>query len=166
MPVAIRPATEADLPLLAAMNRRLIEDEGSRNRMSIDELRERMRGWLAGEWRVAVLDEDGAVVGYAVWQERRDQYDPDRAVVHLRQFYVEREHRRRGIGRRAFELLVARFPPGATIDIDVLATNPGGHAFWRSLGFETYCTTMKRTDAFAPPSLPAQQAKQGRGRRG
>ena len=31
MSLLIRPANEADLPLLAQMNKRLIEDEGSRN---------------------------------------------------------------------------------------------------------------------------------------
>ena len=38
MPLLIRPATKSDLPILAQMNRRLIEDEGSRNPMSIAEL--------------------------------------------------------------------------------------------------------------------------------
>ena len=38
MPLLIHPANEADLPLLAQMNKRLIEDEGSRNPMSLDQL--------------------------------------------------------------------------------------------------------------------------------
>lgn len=38
MALAIRVATEADLPLLARMNRHLIEDEDSRNRMFLGAL--------------------------------------------------------------------------------------------------------------------------------
>ena len=46
MSLVVRPANEADLLLLAQMNKRLIEDEGSRNPMSLDQLADRMRGWL------------------------------------------------------------------------------------------------------------------------
>jgi GNAT superfamily N-acetyltransferase len=144
MPLVVRLADEADLPLLAQMNKRLIEDEGSRNPMSIDQLAERMRGWLRGVWEVRLLETDEGVAGYAVYQTRHDEYFPDQTIVYLRQFYVEREMRGRGLGTAAFRALAAEhFPPGSTIVIDVLASNPGGHEFWRHVGFQPYCTTMQ-----------------------
>jgi GNAT superfamily N-acetyltransferase len=139
----IRPADEADLSLLAQMNKRLIEDEGSRNPMSLDQLAERMRGWLLGDWEVKLFATTAGVVGYAVYQARRDEYFPDQTFVYLRQFYIEREMRGQGLGTAALRVLVTEhFPPGCRVVIDVLASNPPGHDFWRHVGFQPYCTTM------------------------
>jgi hypothetical protein len=51
MKMQYRFATSNDLDLLAEWNYQLIQDEAHRNRMALPELRERMRGWLAGEYR-------------------------------------------------------------------------------------------------------------------
>jgi GNAT superfamily N-acetyltransferase len=143
MPLVVRPADETDLPLLAQMNKRLIEDEGSRNPMSLDQLAERMRSWLRGDWEVRLFATGAGVAGYAVYQTRYDEYFPEQTVVYLRQFYIEQEMRRRGLGTAAFRALAAEhFPPGSTIVIDVLASNPRGAEFWRHVGFQPYCTTM------------------------
>ena len=77
----IRSALEADLSLLVQMNKRLIEDERSRNPMSVDELRERMAGWLRGDWRIDLFTQDDVVVGYAVYQFRPDDYVPSSATI-------------------------------------------------------------------------------------
>ena len=143
MPLLIRPADEADLPLLAQMNKRLIEDEGSRNPMSLDQLADRMQGWLLGDWEVRMLATDAGVAGYAVYRTRHDEYFPDQPVVYLRQFYIEREMRGRGLGTAAFRALAAEhIPPDSRVVIDVLASNPRGYDFWRRVGFDPYCTTM------------------------
>ena len=143
MPLLIRPATQSDLPTLARMNQRLIEDEGSRNPMSITELQNRMREWLEGEWRVELFSEGDTVVGYAVYQFRNDIYEPCKVVVYLRQLYIERDKRSRGLGSRAVKLLAqTRFPAGCRIEVDVLALNPRGAKFWVQVGFQPYCTTL------------------------
>ena len=143
MSLLIRPANEADLPLLAQMNRRLIEDEGSRNPMSLDQLADRMRGWLLGDWELKLFATDDRVVGYAVYQLRRDEYFPEQTIVYLRQFYIEREMRGQGQGTAAFRALATEhFPPDSRVVIDALASNPRGYGFWRHVGFEPYCTTM------------------------
>jgi len=68
--MTFRPATIADCPLLADLNHQLIRDEGHRNRLAVAEREQRMRGWLAGEYR-AVLYEDGReVVAYALVREQ------------------------------------------------------------------------------------------------
>jgi GNAT superfamily N-acetyltransferase len=143
MSLFIRPADDIDLPLLAQMNKRLIEDEGSRNPMSLDQLADRMRGWLLGDWEVKQFATDERIVGYAVYQLRRDEYFPEQTIVYLRQFYIEREMRGQGLGTAAFRALAAEhFLPDSRVVIDVLASNPRGYDFWRHVGFEPYCTTM------------------------
>jgi len=125
------------------MNKCLIFDEGSRNPMSIAELQNRMSEWLRGEWRVELFTEGDAIVGYAVYQFRRDAYEPDKVVVYLRQLYIERDKRSRGLGSRAVKLLAqTHFPLGCRIEVDVLASNPRGAKFWPQVGFQPYCTTL------------------------
>ena len=143
MSISIRAADETDLPLLAQMNKRLIEDEGSRNPMSVPELRHRMGGWLHGDWKVDRFVEGNITLGYAVYQFREDEYAPDKTVVYLRQMYIDRGKRSRGLGALAFKLLAqTRLPAGCTIVIDVLATNPRAAKFWSQVGFKPYCATM------------------------
>ena len=62
------------------------------------------------------------------------------------------------MGRRAIELLFREIiPPTARVTLDVLASNHGGHRFWRSVGFSDYAIRMERHPAAtaADPSSPA-----------
>ncbi len=144
MPFDIRAATEADLPLLAQMNKHLFEDAGSHNPMSIDDLRDRMATWLtANEWKIMMLAQGGAVFGYMVYQVRPDSYEPETAFVYVRQFFIERDWRRKGLGRTTFEAIArAHFPAQSKVVIDALASDPNATAFWAALGFEPYSVTM------------------------
>src|SRR3954466_10117725 len=77
--MTFRPATIDDCPLLAELNHQLIRDEGHRNRMTVAELEERMRGWLRSEYR-AVLYEDGReVIAYALFREQPEEDLPSTA---------------------------------------------------------------------------------------
>lgn len=140
--IVVRRAEERDLPLLALMNQTLIRDEGSRNPMSLPELEARMSGWLASEWCMAVLEVSGAIIGYSVFRIGKDSYFPERDFVYVRQYFIRSEYRGKGLGRACFKSMVeTHFPKGCRIELESLATNPGGMAFWRSLGFEVYSTT-------------------------
>jgi GNAT superfamily N-acetyltransferase len=142
MPLHLRRAAESDLPLLAQMNKRLIEDQGSRNPMPIEQLQNRMSGWLHGDWTIEFFEE-GEIVGYVVYQTRRDEFFPERTEVYVRQFFIERDQRGRGLGSAAFKLLrETRFPTGSRITLEVLATNPKGFKFWSRVGFQPYYTMM------------------------
>jgi GNAT superfamily N-acetyltransferase len=144
MPISIRAATEGDLPILATMNKRLIEDEGHRNPMSLDQLLHRMQSWLSSNWAVHLfLQADNTIVGYSLHQLRRDDYFANEVNVYLRQFFIERAYRDQGLGSEAFRAISKTFPENCTVVIEVLAVNPRGQKFWQSLGFDTYCTTMK-----------------------
>jgi ribosomal protein S18 acetylase RimI-like enzyme len=138
-------ATPADAPELARMNRQLIEDEGSRNPMSLTALESRMRQWLQEDWRVVLIYAESTLAGYALFRVRLDDYFPQQSDVYVRQFFIRREWRKRGIGRTAFDLLMRDFfPPDATLTLDVLANNPAGQRFWQGLGFQPYSFTLKR----------------------
>src|ERR1043166_4739748 len=94
-----RIATAKDSKLRAEMNRQLIADEGHRNPMSADELELRIHRWLtSSEYQAVLFEQRGSAVAYALFRENKT------GRTHLRQFFVARPLRRRGLGREAFEL--------------------------------------------------------------
>ena len=98
-----------------------------------------MRGWLGGEYSAVLFELDGATVGYSLFR------DDEGRGVYLRQFFVARERRREGIGRRAFELLATEaLRPGTRIVIEVLCGNERALAFWSAVGFADYARTLVR----------------------
>jgi ribosomal protein S18 acetylase RimI-like enzyme len=136
-PLVVRRATPDDAPLLGALNEQLIVDEGAATSERGAELVARMRGFLEGGYSAAFVERDGEVVAYALWR-------PDGEGVHVRQFFVVREHRRAGVGRRAFALLTEVLWPDVPLALDVLVTNERGVGFWRSLGFADHTLAMRR----------------------
>jgi GNAT superfamily N-acetyltransferase len=136
MKLTWRNATDNDLGLLADWNHQLIRDEGHRNPMTVAQLEARMKGWLQDEYQAIVFSE-GEPVGYAL-------YKKDNGLIHLRQFFVRSDRRRNGIGRSAFAILRQQaWPSDVRLTVDVLCQNPGGIAFWRSLGYQDYCLTLE-----------------------
>src|SRR2546428_3079393 len=103
--VILRQPTADDLSLLGEWNAALIRDEGHDNPMTVAELTLRMRDWLAGEYRARIFVCEGSDAGYALYRELPE-------FVHLRQFYVASEWRRRGGGAAALRALRARVFPG------------------------------------------------------
>lgn len=133
-----RRAADADVPLLAELNRQLIEDEGHANPMSPIELENRMRAWLVRPYTAVLFTGGGRVVGYAL-------YRSETTGIFLRQFFICRDRRRRGCGRAAIDLLFQRvWPDGTMVTLEALCTNHAGIAFWHALGFEDYSLTLRR----------------------
>lgn len=133
-----RVATHEDVSNLARMNRLLIQDEGHRNPMSLAELEKRMLGWLEVEYQAALFEESGRALGYAL-------YRFDEEWVYLRQFFIEREERRKGIGRAAFEWLLENpWKASSRVRLEVLCENLAGQGFWKALGFEVYALTLEK----------------------
>ena len=151
MSIELKKATINDIGALATMNRELIQDERSRSPMNVSQLELRMQTWLDGSWSAVMIYKNDDLIGYLLYQHREDDYYPDQLVIYVRQFFVQRNYRRRGIGREAFELIVnSYFPSNAKIMLDVLATNPEALRFWEDLGFKQYSTALQRdvvTDA-------------------
>jgi GNAT superfamily N-acetyltransferase len=134
-----RYAIEADAPLLARINRDLIEDEWGGGGMSLEALEDRIRRWIAdAEYHAILFLEQEKPVAYALVS-----IDEDSAYV--RHFFVYHEHRVRGVGRRAIEILFRDIiPPTVRVTLDVLASNEAGHRFWQSVGFTNYSIRMER----------------------
>jgi GNAT superfamily N-acetyltransferase len=129
-------ASNSDLPLLAEWNHQLIRDEGHRNPMTVPELEARMSQWLRSDYRAIVFTQDNPVA-YALYR-----VDPDQ--IYLRQLFVCRDKRRRGIGRGAFAILKNEiWPKNVRLTVDVLCQNTRAIEFWRSIGYRDYCLTME-----------------------
>jgi GNAT superfamily N-acetyltransferase len=56
-------------------------------------------------------------------------------VCRLVRIFVEPEHQRKGIGHRAFGLLLERYPAAAAWELDTPAWSKKNHRFYESLGF-------------------------------
>lgn len=139
----LREADERDLDLLAAMNERLVVDQGSQP-WSRTRFRERFDEWIrTGDWSIYIFCIEDEAAGYVAYQVQPDHYNPDENVVFVRHFYVERASRRRGIGTRAFNSLRELLPPGWPISLEVVSTNPDGQRFWEGLGFARTFTSLK-----------------------
>lgn len=65
--VTFRYATSDDCPRLPELNHQLIRDEGHRNPMTVQELEQRMRGWISGEYRAVIYEDSGEVVADALF---------------------------------------------------------------------------------------------------
>lgn len=133
-----RLATETDCPVLAQMNRELIQDEGHRNRMTVPELQRRMLNWLkTGEYQAVLFECNGQADGYALFRREKE-------FIYLRQFFVRRQRRRNGIGKAAIAWLRTNlWKESQRVRLDVLVGNHVGREFWRSVGFHDYCLTME-----------------------
>jgi predicted acetyltransferase len=123
--------------LLAGLNHQLIRDQGHRNPMTVPELEQRMKNWLA-EAYTAVIFEDGAtVVAYALYCEQPEE-------IYLRQLFVVRDRCRQGIGRQAVEILRSQIRPrNKRLTVGVLVGNTAAVAFWRSVGYRDYSLTLE-----------------------
>ncbi len=133
-----RTATVTDVPLLTRMNQHLREDEHSRYQITLAALQQRMADLLAADYSAIIFEINQQPIAYALFR-------PTESGVHLRQFFVERDYRRQGIGQAAMQILLTQvWPPQARITLDVLVHNQTGYDFWQSLGFQDYAISLER----------------------
>ena len=141
--VTFRTATLDDCARLAGLNHQLIRDEGHRNPMTVPQLEERMRGWLADEYRAVIYEDGGEVVAYALFRE-------DESEIYLRQLFVVRHRRGQGIGHRAVQILRSQiWPKDKRLTVEVLTANKRAVKFWRSVGYSDYALRLE----IMPPAL-------------
>ena len=132
-----RFATEHDLDLLAGWNHQLIQDEGHRNKMTVPQLRERMKGFLAEDYKAVLFFDEDEPVAYGLYRENPEE-------VYLRQFFVIRDRRRNGFGRGAIDILCREiWPPRKRLTVEVLVQNTVGVRFWRAVGYKDYCLMLE-----------------------
>lgn len=134
--LTLRSATMDDLPVLTVLNLQLIEDQRHDNPAGPDDVEQRMRRWLNGSYQVRLIEFADTVVAYAVWRADADG-------VYLRQFFVARDKRRSGVGRRAFALLGVEWKD-QEVRLDVLLHNEPALAFYRAIGFQDHTLGLRR----------------------
>lgn len=141
--VTVRAARADEFDRLVGWNVALIRDEGNDSGLTQAEVAARLREWLAGDYRAHVFEVDGTPYGYAIHRELAD-------ITHLRHFFVASSHRRRGLGRRAFEVLRREvFPRDRRLLVEALVSNAAGIAFWEDVGFMQRYVGLQM-----PPSEP------------
>jgi ribosomal protein S18 acetylase RimI-like enzyme len=132
-----RFAKSEDCSVLAELNHQLIQDEGHRNTMTIDELKQRMSGWLKDEYISILFEENSKILAYALYREGLDE-------IYLRQLFVQRTHRRHGVGKKVMEILTSNiWPRNKRLTVEVLTSNHAALAFWRSVGYMDYSLTLE-----------------------
>ncbi|HMF34674.1 MAG TPA: GNAT family N-acetyltransferase [Candidatus Lokiarchaeia archaeon] len=136
MKIQFRKASENDVQVLGQMNKRLIEDEGHSNPMNVDELTERMKGFLNNEYTAYLIIANGTLSGYCLF---RDDWD----YVYVRHLFVERTSRHTGLGSTCIRWLKNNLWANRKVRIEVLCHNDSGIAFWRKIGFRDYSITME-----------------------
>lgn len=132
-----RRATLDNCALLAELNHQLIRDEGHQNKMTVPELEQRLRGWLASEYAAIIFEDCGEVIAYALYRDEPDE-------LYLRQLFVAHNRRRQGIGRAAMEILRTQiWPKDKRLTVSVLVQNTAAVAFWRAVGYADYSLTLE-----------------------
>jgi len=150
MTVEYRFATLDDVPTLARLNRRLVEDEQHWNRFKPEAwFVRRMHGFLAGGYRAVLFERAGEVVAYALYTDHPDHED----TIYLRQIFVQRSCRRQGIGRELIRILSEEiWPREKRITVGVLAGNPMAIAFYEAVGFKLYSVELELSASQRNPS--------------
>ena len=127
--IALRAALPDDLGRLGEWNAALIRDEGHDNSLSVEQLTGRMRDWLSGDYHARIFVCEHSDAGYVLYRDLPE-------FIHLRQFFVLPERRRRGIGGAALRALRENaFPRGKRILVEAMVWNAPALAFWRASGF-------------------------------
>jgi GNAT superfamily N-acetyltransferase len=135
-PVRIRPATEADVPLILRFIRELAEYERLRHEVVATE--ERLRETLFGvrpAAEVVIAEDAGEPVGFALFFHNYSTFLAQPGI-YLEDLYVRPEARGRGVGRALLAHLarLARERDCGRLEWWVLDWNESAIRFYRSLG--------------------------------
>lgn len=147
-----RRATSDDVPFLATLLGQLIEDEGGPAGVALPELEALARDYLGRGYQAIIFTDEAGFAAYALYRQDADG-------IYLRHFFVDRQHRRRGVGRRAIHTLLSEIcPPGQQITVEVLIGNRAGHAFWQALGFRDLTVGLVLDQQGGPAAVDSRAA--------
>lgn len=126
-----------DVNILAKLNKCLIEDEQHPNPMNINDLTQRIETWLASEYIGYVVKKHGRIVAYCLYRNEGKYY-------YMRQLYVARNHRRKGIATKLLDWLYKNVWTDKKVRLDVLAHNKDAIAFYKEYGFRIGVFRMEK----------------------
>ena len=131
MQLIIKYASERDCEILTKFNRRLIDDGGANNIMNDVQLMKRMEDFISSDdYDVLLFAKNECYLGYAL-------INTSCTPLFIRHFYIDREYRRKGYGRIAFNQIVSLYDT-CQFDLTVLNNNTIGYLFWKSCGLVPY----------------------------
>ena len=126
-----------DVDILAELNKHLIEDEQHPNPMNITQLNQRMKEWLATDYICYVAKQNDSIVAYCLYRD-------DGGYYYMRQLYVGRAHRRKGIATQLLDWLYENVWTDKKVRLDVLAHNEAAVAFYKRYGFRIGVFRMEK----------------------
>jgi ribosomal-protein-alanine N-acetyltransferase len=137
--IAIRPGTEADLPAVYDLNRRLLPEAWSEKSM--------LHALRSGH-ELRVAEDDGQIVAYLLSHDGPDE-------VHLLQIAVHPDHQRQGLATRLGHRLFADKAGRSAVYLEARASNAPAQRLYAALGFHT----VGRRKAYYPP-LPGESRRE------
>lgn len=126
-----------DAERLAELNKCLLEDEQHPDPMNITQLIERMKAWLATDYICYTAKQSGHIVAYCLYRD-------DGGYYYMRQLYVDRAHRRKGIATELLDWLYENVWTDKRVRLDVLAHNEDAVAFYKRYGFRIGVFRMEK----------------------
>jgi ribosomal protein S18 acetylase RimI-like enzyme len=96
-----------------------------------------MREWLQGEYSCYVVEEDEKTIAYCLYRD-------DGQFYYMRQLYVEREYRRKGIATAFLDWMYDHIWLDKKVRLDMLSHNEGAIAFYKAYGFRVGCLRMEK----------------------
>ena len=126
-----------DAKRLAELNKYLIADERHPNPMNIVELTERMEEWLTTDYICYTVKDNGRIIAYCLYRD-------DGGYYYMRQLYVDRAHRRKGIATQLLDWLYKHVWTDKKVRLDVLAHNEDAVAFYKRYGFRIGVYRMEK----------------------
>ena len=122
---------------LAELNRQLLADERHPDPVTTAQLTERMASWLQDGYVGYVARRGGGTVGYCLHRDAGRYY-------YLRQLFIVRAHRRRGLATELLNWMYANVWTGKPVRLDVFAHNEQAVAFYKAYGFRIAVLRMEK----------------------
>jgi len=162
MPIAIRPATSADLPLIASLIRGLADYEKLADEVRFDEavLGEKLFG-VRPYAEVLIGELDGTPQGFALFFHNFSTFE-GRPGIYLEDLFVRPEARGSGLGKALLAELAALAVERdcARLEWSVLDWNAPAIGFYKTLGARAMDGwTIMRVDGAALTQLGAEAGK-------
>ena len=103
----------------------------------MDQLSHRMQTWLENEYVCYLAKEQECIIGYCLFRDEGKHY-------YMRQLYVERKNRRKGIATRLLNWLYQNVWIDKKVRLDVLAHNEDAVEFYKKYGFRIGVFRMEK----------------------
>lgn len=137
MPLSLRPATEADLPYIEDSAHRIwrahytsiIAVEQIDYMLQLLYTPDSLRRQMSEGQRFWIVEEDGTARGYLAISDKGE------GAYFLHKFYLDNQQRGKGIGARAFALLLETYPDLKTLRLTVNRQNFKSINFYFKIGF-------------------------------